>query len=47
VLTEIYIEALLADEALTDTVWTILNQDTIDDELAAIAWMLIATLSTS
>ena len=40
-LTEIYIEALLVDERLADQVWELWDADVIDDELAAIAWMLL------
>ena len=41
-LTEIYVEALLVDEDLADQVWELWNVGVIDDELAAIAWMLLA-----
>ncbi len=41
-LTEIYIEALLVDEDLADQVWELWDDDVIDDELAAIAWLLLA-----
>jgi len=44
-LARIYIEALLADEDLTDRVWELWNLIVIDDELASIAWRLIATSS--
>ena len=37
-LTEIYIEALLVDEALADQVW---DAGGTDDETTCIAWMLI------
>ena len=43
-LTEFYIEALLIDEGLADRVWLLWDSRIIDDELAAIAWMLIVTL---
>ena len=43
-LTEIYVEALLVDEGLADRVWLLWDSRIIDDELAAIAWMLIVTL---
>ena len=39
--TEIYVEALLIDEELADQVWYMWDVDVIDDELAAIAWMLL------
>ena len=42
-LTEIYIEALLADEDLVDEVWELWNAGVIDDELAWIAWLQIVT----
>ncbi len=38
-LAEIYIEALLVDEMLADQVW---DRGQIDDQRAAIAWLLIA-----
>ena len=40
-LTELYIEALLVDKDLADQVWELLDRGVIDDELAAIAWMLL------
>ena len=43
-LTELYIEALLVDEELADQVWHMWDSGVIDNELAVIAWMLIATL---
>ena len=42
-LTELYIEALLADEALADEVWALWNQGLMSDELAAWAWLLPAS----
>ncbi len=44
-LTEIYIEALPIDEDLADQVWYMWDADVIDDELAAITWLLIVTFS--
>ena len=41
-LTEIYIEALLVDEVLADQVWYMWDADVIDNELAVIAWLLLA-----
>ncbi len=41
-LTEIYIEALLVDEELADQVWERWYNGKINNELAAIAWTLIA-----
>jgi hypothetical protein len=40
-LTELYIEALLVDEALADEVWTLWDAGLISDELAARAWCQI------
>ncbi len=42
-LAEICIEALLVDEGLADRVWHMWDSGSIDDELATIAWLLIAT----
>ncbi len=39
--TEAYIEALLVDKDLADQVWYMWDADVIDDELAAIAWLLM------
>ncbi len=44
-LTEAYIEALLVDEDLADQVWDLWDRGVIDDELAAITWLLIVTFS--
>ena len=41
-LTEIYIEALLVDGELADQVWVAWDKGEIGDELAAIAWLLLA-----
>ena len=41
-LTELYIEALLVDAELADTVWGLWNPGLISDDLAAWAWRLIA-----
>jgi len=41
-LTELYIEVLLVDEYLADQVWYMWDADVIDDELVAIAWLLLA-----
>ena len=41
-LTELYIEALLVDEELADLVWEAWDIGEIDNELAAIAWLLMA-----
>ena len=41
-LTRLYIEALLVDEELADLVWEVWDSGVIDDELAALAWLLLA-----
>ena len=41
-LAELYIEALLADEELADLVWEAVEAGLISDEVAALAWMLLA-----
>ena len=40
--TELYVEALLADQELADQVWGLWDAGLIPDELAAIAWGLVA-----
>jgi len=42
-LTEIYIEALLVDEELVDRVWVAWYAGEIDDQIARVAWLWIAT----
>ena len=42
-LTEFYIEALLADEDLADRVWEAWNLGQIGDIVAAVAWNAITT----
>ena len=44
-LTEIYIEALLVDEELADQVWEAWDAGEIDDELAFLAWLIVAAPS--
>jgi len=44
-LTELYIEALLADEELADVVWKAWDGGLIPDEVAAIAWCILAACS--
>ncbi len=44
-LAEIYIEALWVDEELADQVWETWNKGEIDDQVACIAWMMIAVRS--
>ncbi len=41
-LTEIYIEALLVDEKAAEQVWETWGAGEIDDQVACIAWMMIA-----
>jgi len=41
-LTEIYIEALLVDEELADQVWEAWDAGVITDDLAALAWFILA-----
>ena len=41
-LTEIYIEALLVDEYLADQVWEARDKGEIDDQVASLAWWLVA-----
>ena len=41
-LTEIYIEALLVDEALADQVWEAWDSGEIDDAAAWLVWWLLA-----
>ena len=41
-LTELYIEALLVDEELADQVWEGWNVGVISDDLAAVAWCILA-----
>jgi len=41
-LTEIYIEALLVDEDLADQVWEAWDAGKADDQVAWLAWWLIA-----
>jgi len=43
-LTEIYIEALLVAEELADQVWEAWDAGEIGDQIAWIAWLLIAGL---
>jgi hypothetical protein len=42
-LTELYIEALLADEALADEVWVLWTAGVITDEIAAWAWAILGS----
>ena len=43
-LTEIYIEVLLVDEELADEVWKQWDAGEADDQIACLAWALIAGL---
>ena len=40
--TEAYIEALLVDEDLADQVWELWDAGIVTDELAGIAWHILA-----
>ncbi len=42
-LTEIYIEALLANEALADQVWEAWNAGEINDLGACVAWLQVVS----
>ena len=44
-LTELYIEALLADPDLADEVWELRNGGVITDGLAVSAWFMLAASS--
>jgi hypothetical protein len=39
----LYLEALIADEKAADAIWDICDSGAISDDLAALAWSLIAT----
>ena len=39
--TEIYIEALLVDEAQADQVWEVWDAGEIDDQMALIVWLKV------
>ena len=41
-LTQIYIEALLVDKDLADQVWNAWNKGEIDEQVAWLAWWIIA-----
>lgn len=40
-LTELYVDALLADEVIADEVWDLWGAGAITDDIAAWAWSLI------
>jgi hypothetical protein len=42
-LTNIYIEALLVDERLADQVWELWRTGLVSEDLAALAWWLVAS----
>ena len=42
-LTRLYIEALLVDEALADQVWEAWDKAEIDDQVAWLVWWLISS----
>jgi hypothetical protein len=41
-LIELYIKALLADEDLADQVWELWNAGVITDDMATLAWAILA-----
>jgi hypothetical protein len=41
-LAELYVEALIADEALADEVWALWDAGVITDDMAAWAWAILA-----
>jgi hypothetical protein len=41
-LAELYVEALIADEALADEVWALWDAGVITDEIAAWAWLIVS-----
>ena len=43
-LTKIYIEALLTNEELADQVWELWNAGDITDDMAAVAWCILALM---
>ena len=43
-ITELYIEVLLVDEELADQIWEAWDNGEIDDQIAWLAWSLIAML---
>jgi len=44
-LTELYIDALLVDDEMADLVWELSAAGLISDDLAAMAWFMIALRS--
>ncbi len=42
-LCEMYVEALLANEALADQVWHLWDDGEIEDAVELLAWLLVAT----
>jgi hypothetical protein len=42
-LTELYIEAILVNEELADTVWKLSDAGLISDDEAALAWLQVVT----
>ena len=42
-LTRLYVEALLADEDLAEQVYELRNAGVITDDVAALAWRILAT----
>ena len=46
-LTELYLEAVLADAELADQVWELWNEELISTEVAAVAWYKLAVCADS
>ncbi len=46
-LTRLYIEALLVDSVLADLVWEAWDSGVINGELAALAWLLLASWASA
>jgi hypothetical protein len=46
ILTELYIEALLVDEALPGEVWALWDAGVITDDMAAWSWIILARWRT-
>jgi len=39
---DLYVDALLADQELADQVWELWNEGVITDDLAGMAWFIVA-----
>jgi hypothetical protein len=42
-LTRLYVEALLSDEDVADQVWALWDAGVITDDMAGLAWFILAT----